>query len=107
MHLALIFNTNVNSVLLYGSEKRTETSTSIKSVQVCLKNIIGIRRPHTIRNVDLRRRAKQQPVEGTIGLRRWKLKGPTVRKANMNITTQALQLSLQIQRKRRTKEYLE
>lgn len=30
MHLALIFNTNVNSVLLYGSEKQTETSTSIK-----------------------------------------------------------------------------
>ena len=99
-----IFNTNVKSVLLYGSETWRETSTSMKSVQVfvnkCLRNILGIRWPDTISNVNLWRRTKQQPLDLTIRTRRWKWIGHTLRKANSNITKQALEWNPQGQRKR-------
>ena len=99
-----IFNTNVKSVLLYGSETWRETASSMKSVQVfinkCLRNILGIRWPDTISNVNLWRRTKQQPVDVTIRTRRWKWIGHTLRKANSNITKQALEWNPQGQRKR-------
>ena len=78
-----IFNTNEKSVLLYGSEPWRESSASTKSVQVfvnkCLRNLLGIRWPDIISNVNLWRTTKQQPVDVTIRTRRWKWIGHTSR----------------------------
>jgi hypothetical protein len=47
----------------------------MKSAQVfvnkCPRNILGIRWPDIISNVDLWKKTKQQPVEVTIKTRRW------------------------------------
>ena len=52
-----LFNTNVKSVLLYGSETWRTTVTTIKRVQTfintCLRKILQIRWPDTISNKDL------------------------------------------------------
>ncbi|VDP19295.1 unnamed protein product [Schistosoma margrebowiei] len=49
-----IFNTSVKTVLLYGTETLRTTTTIIKKVQVfinnCLRKILNIHRPDTIRN---------------------------------------------------------
>ncbi|XP_056022192.1 uncharacterized protein LOC130055046 [Ostrea edulis] len=93
-----IFNINVKSVLLYGSETWRETSTSMKSVQVfvnkCLRNILGIRWPDVISNANLWKRTNQQPVEITIRTRSWNWIGHTLRKPSTNITKQALEWNL-------------
>ncbi|XP_056017320.1 uncharacterized protein LOC130053779 [Ostrea edulis] len=78
-----LFNSNVKSVLLYGSETWRETSASIKTLQVflnrCLRNILGARWPDTISNKELWKRTKQEPIEITIRTR-WKWIGHTLRK---------------------------
>ena len=77
-----IFNSNVKSVLLYGSETWRETSSTIKSLQVfvnkCLRNIIGIKWPNTINNKELWEKTKQQPIETVIRTRNWKWIGHTL-----------------------------
>ena len=71
-----IFNSNVKSVLLYGSETWRETNALIKQVQVfinkCLRQILGIRWPEKISNRDLWQRTGQEPVLVSIKTRRWK-----------------------------------
>lgn len=99
-----LFNTNVKSVLLYGSETWRETASSIKTLQVfinrCLRNILRVRWPDTVSNIDLWRRTKQQPIDITIKHRRWKWIGHTLRKPNSNITKQALEWNPQGKRRR-------
>ena len=99
-----LFNSNVKSVLLYGSETWRETASSFKALQVflnhCLRTILGVRWPDTISNKELWRKTKQQPINLTIRSRRWKWIRHTLRKANNNITKQALEWNLQGKRKR-------
>ncbi|XP_056017339.1 uncharacterized protein LOC130053791 [Ostrea edulis] len=99
-----LFNSNVKSVLLYGSETWRETSASIKTLQVflnrCLRIILGVRWPDTINNKELWKRTKQEPIEITIRTRRWKWIGHTLRKPNTSITKQALEWNPQGKRKR-------
>ena len=83
-----LFNYNVKSVLLYGSETWRETASSIKALQFflnrCLRTILEVRWPDTISNKELWRKKKQQPINLTIRSRRWKWIGHTLRKANNN-----------------------
>jgi hypothetical protein len=99
-----LFNSNVKSILLYGSETWRETASTIKALQVflnrCLRTILGVRWPDTISNKGLWRKTKQKPINLTIRSRRWKWIGHTLRKANNNITKQALEWNPQGKRKR-------
>ena len=99
-----LFNSNVKSIHLYGSETWRETASTIKALQVflnrCLRTILGVRWPDTISNKELWRKTKQQPINLTIRSRRWKWIGHTLRKANNNITKQALEWKPQGNRKR-------
>jgi hypothetical protein len=99
-----LFNSNVKYILLYGSETWRETASSIKSLQVFLNRylriMLGVRWPDTINNKELWRKTKQQPINLTIRTRRWKWIWHTLRKANNNITKQALEWNLQGKRKR-------
>ena len=56
----LRLNSNVKSVLLYGSETWRETASSIKALQVflnhCFRTILGVRWPDTISNKELWRK---------------------------------------------------
>ena len=56
----LRLNSNVTSVLLYGSETWREIASSIKALQVflnrCLRTILGVRWPDTISNKELWRK---------------------------------------------------
>ena len=99
-----IFNSNVKSVLLYGSETWRITAASMKVIQVflnrCLRNIIGIKWPIKISNQNLWQRTKQEPVTRTITTRKWRWVGHTLRKQNTNVTRHALDWNPQGQRKR-------
>ena len=61
------FNTNVKAVLLYGAETWRTTAATTKRVQVfinsCLRKILHIRWPDTIRNKELWERTNQLPAE--------------------------------------------
>jgi hypothetical protein len=96
-----LFNSNV---LLYGSETWRDTASSIKALQVflnrCIRTIMGVRWPYTVSNKELWRKTKQQQINLTIRSRRWKGIGHTLRKANNNITNQALEWNHQGKRKK-------
>ncbi|VDO49867.1 unnamed protein product [Schistosoma margrebowiei] len=68
------FNTNVKLVLLYETETRRTTTTTIKKVQVfissCLRKILNIHWPDTISNSLLWERTNQLPAEEEIRKRR-------------------------------------
>lgn len=89
-----IFNTNVKSVLLYGSETWRTTKTNRKKIQTfinkCLRYILGIRWPEKISNRDLWARTGQNPVHIEILKRKWGWIGHTLRKPSSNVTRQAL-----------------
>ncbi|OOY74536.1 reverse transcriptase domain-containing protein, partial [Solemya velum gill symbiont] len=89
-----IFNTNVKSVLLYGSETWRTTKTNRNILQTfvnrCLRNILNIRWPDVISNEDLWRRTNQTSVEEDIKKRKWGWIGHTMRKPPSNATRQAL-----------------
>lgn len=99
-----IFNSNVKSVLLYGSETWRETVASISTLQTfvnrCLRNILGIRWPEKISNKDLWKRTNQNAIEIQIRSRKWKWIGHTLRKNNTNVTKQAFDWNPQGHRKR-------
>ena len=63
-----IFNSNVKSVLLYGSETWRITKTSTQKLQTftnrCLRNILNIRWPEVISNEELWNKAKQTHRDG-------------------------------------------
>ncbi|VDP45494.1 unnamed protein product [Schistosoma margrebowiei] len=106
-----IFNTNVKAVLLYGAETWRTTTTTIKKVQVfinsCLRKILNIHWPDTIRNSLLWERTNQLPAEEEIRKRRWKWIGHTLRKSSNCIARQALTWNPKGKRERgRTKNTL-
>ncbi|VDP28578.1 unnamed protein product [Schistosoma curassoni] len=89
-----IFNTNVETVLLYGAETWRTTTTTIKKVQVfindCLRKILNIYWADTISNTLLWERTNQLPAEEEIRKRLWKWIGHTLQKSPNCITRQAL-----------------
>ncbi|XP_068719550.1 uncharacterized protein [Montipora capricornis] len=70
-----IFNTNVKSVLLYGSETWRTTKSNTQKLQTfintCFKNIVNIRWPDVISNADLWDKTGQSPIEVKIKKRKW------------------------------------
>ena len=98
------FNSNVKSVLLYGSETWRTTKKIIGKVQTfingCLRKILRIFWPETINNKDLWHRTEQMEVEEEIRKRKWRWIGHTLRKPPTNITRQALTWNPQGKRKR-------
>ena len=99
-----IFNTNVKSVLLYGSETWRTTKAISRKIQTfvnrCLRRILQIYWPDTISNEDLWRTTGQEKMEMQIKRRRWGWIGHTLPKPNTNITKQALRRNPQEKRKR-------
>ena len=89
-----LFNSNVKSVLLYGSETWRTSKSMLRKVQVfinkCLRRILRIRWPEKIRNEELWERMGQEPVKSIISRRKWSWIGHTLRKPKDNITKQAL-----------------
>ena len=89
-----IFNSNVKSALLYGSETWRITKVSIRKGQVfinkCLRRILRIWWPEKISNEDLWRVTDQEPVEWIVSRRKWTWIGHTLRKPKDHITRQAL-----------------
>ncbi|VDP67395.1 unnamed protein product [Schistosoma mattheei] len=71
-----IFNTNVNTVLLYGAETWRTTRAIIQKIQVfinnCLRKLLWIRWSDTISNNVLWERTSQIPVEEEIRKKLWK-----------------------------------
>jgi len=99
-----IFNTSVKSVLLYGSETWRLTKQTTNKLQAfvnsCLRKILKIRWPDTIRNEQLWEQTNQQRIEIEIRRRKWKWIGHTFRKPKTNITHQALKWNPQGKRNR-------
>ena len=99
-----IFNSNVKSVLLYGSETWRTTKKMLQKIQTfinsCLRRIYRISWPDKIRNEELWKRAGQDPVEKQIMKRKWGWIGHTLRKESSSITRQALTWNPQGKRKR-------
>ena len=89
-----LFNSNVKSVLLYGSETWHMTEAIRKKLQTflnhCLRIILKVFWPAWITNEDLWKEAEQKPIDHTIRERKWKWIGHTMRKEPSNITRQAL-----------------
>ena len=98
-----IFNTNVKSVLLYGSETWRVTNNNTHRLQTfinrCLRNILNIRWPETISNEQLWDSTNQTPVEIEIRKRKWSWIGHTLRKPASNTTRQALKWNPQGKRR--------
>ena len=71
----LQFNSNVKSVLLYGSETWRKTKTMLRKIQTfintCLRRIYNIRWPDMISKDDLWEQAGQEPVAKEILKRKW------------------------------------
>ena len=99
-----LFNSNVKSVLFYGSETWTSTKTNFKKLQtfvnLCLRRILRIQWPERIRNEELWERTGQITVEEEIGRRRWRWIGHTLRKPNSSTTRHALRWNPQGQQSR-------
>nr|KAG5691042.1 hypothetical protein BaRGS_021253 [Batillaria attramentaria] len=98
-----IFNSNVKSVLLYGSETWRTTKTGSHRLQTfinrCLRNILNIRYPLVITNQDLWEQTRQVPIEQEIKKRKWGWIGHTLRKPTSNVTRQSLDWNPQGKRK--------
>ncbi|VDO78224.1 unnamed protein product [Schistosoma margrebowiei] len=73
-----IFNTNVKTVLLYGTETWRTTKVIIQKILVFINNNL------------LWERTNQIPVEEEIRKKRWKWIGHTLREAPNSVTRQAL-----------------
>lgn len=99
-----LFNSNVKSVLLYGSEtwrlNKTNTSRIQKFINSCLRRIYQVRWQDKISNHDLWHRANQTPAEWEIKKRKWRWIGHTLRKPPTSITRKALSWNPQGKRRR-------
>jgi len=99
-----LFSSNVESVLLYGSETWRVTSYGSNKIQAfinrCLRYILRIQWFDKVPNQELWRRASQEPVAVHIKRRKWRWIGHTLRKGQDNITRQALEWNPQGKRKR-------
>ena len=89
-----IFNSNVKSVLLYGSETWRMTEKTVSKLQTfinrCLCRILGIYWPATISNANLWETTGQAPVRQELTSRKWTWIGHTLRRPNYCIARQAL-----------------
>lgn len=89
-----IFNSNVKTILLYGSETWRTTLNITSKLQTftnrCLRRILGIFWPNKINNSDLWERTKQETVEAQLLRRKWSWIGHTLRRNKAAITKQAL-----------------
>ena len=89
-----IFNSNVKSVLLYGSETWRTTLEITKKIQTfingCLRKILRIHWPDKISNEELWQRTDQKAADIEILQRRWRWIGHTLRKPVGNITRHSL-----------------
>ena len=98
-----IFNSNVKSVLLYGSETWRVTNTTSNKLQVflnnCLRHILNIQWPEKISNKNLWERTQQDPIIQQITRRKWRWIGHTLRKPQGDITRQALEWNPQGKRR--------
>ena len=107
-----ISNSNVKSVLLYGSETWRTTKQIQCKIQVfignCLRRIFNINWKDNISNKELWNMAEQDSMETTITRRKWTWIGHTMRKAGSNITKKALRWTpSRLSRQRKTKEHME
>ena len=99
-----IFNTNVKSVLLYGSESWKITKNIASQLQTfinnCLRKILRIFWPNRITNEELWSRTGQEKIEIEIRRRKWGWIGHTLRKPSNHVARQALDWNPQGQRTR-------
>ena len=99
-----IFNSNVKSVLLYGSKTWQLTKTIVNKLQPFINHtlcyILGVLGPRKISNNDLWQCTNQERVQITIRRRKWKWIDHSLRKPVTNITRQALEWNPQGARKR-------
>ena len=99
-----MFNTIIKPILMYGSETWRLTTTNVSKIQAfintCLRRILRICWPKTIRNEDLWQRTKQRPVQEEIIQKRWRWIGHTLRRPTNSTTRQALTWNPQGKRKR-------
>ena len=107
-----IFNSNVKSVLLYGSKTWRLTKKIITQLQTFtnrrLRYILGMWWPRKISNEELWQRTKQERIEVTIRRRKWRWIGHTLRKPATNITRLSLEWNPQgISSEGQTEEVLE
>ena len=88
-----LFNSNVKTVLLYGSETWRMTKSTQQKLQSftnrCLRRILGIRWPDIISNADLHERTQQQTME-QLTKRKWRWIGHTLRRPEGNIARTCL-----------------
>ncbi|XP_062597430.1 uncharacterized protein LOC134258854 [Saccostrea cucullata] len=103
-HIKLrIYNTNVKSVLLYGSETWRVTNTTSNKLQTfanrCLRHILNIRWPETISNKNLWAKTNQDSNTKQIARRKWRWIGHTLRKPPGDITRDSLEWSPQGKRR--------
>jgi len=79
-----IFNTNVETVLMYGAETwrvmKNITDKTQTFVNRCLRYILGVRWPNTISNEDLRAKTQEDRMMIQIRTKKWKWIGHTLRK---------------------------
>lgn len=89
-----IFNSNVKSVLLYGSETWKVTKDVTSKLQVfvnrCLRRILRIYWPEIISNEQLLHRTNQRQINKEILNRKWGWIGHILRKPTSNIARAAL-----------------
>ena len=99
-----IFNSNVKSILLYGSEtwfltKKLENKLQI-FINKCLRRILNIFWPEVISNQSLWEKTKQPKISQQIKQRKFRWLGHTLRKDSDSIAKYALKWNPQGKRKR-------
>jgi hypothetical protein len=107
----MIFNTNVKSVLLYGTKTWTITGRNTKRlmpfINKCVRYIFGIEWYDKVTNERLWVKTGQAKIEDEIKKRKCRWIGHTMRKPQGTISRQTLSWNPQGTRKRKTKEYME
>ena len=89
-----IFNTNIQSVLLYACETWKTTNKIVRKLQIfvnkCLRRIMKIKWTDKITNEELWRITQQKSIENQIKRRKWNWIGHTLRKETGAIEKTAL-----------------
>ncbi|KAK3105137.1 hypothetical protein FSP39_017997 [Pinctada imbricata] len=99
-----IFNSNVKSVLLYGSECWKVRKDLARKLRVfihrCQRTIFKIRWPNVVSNKTLREISGQEDIMVEISRRKWRWVGHVLRKDPNNITREAIYWTSDGKRKR-------
>ncbi|KAL9960159.1 hypothetical protein ACROYT_G033572 [Oculina patagonica] len=89
-----LFNSNVKTVLLYGSESWKTTQDVVKKLRVfihkCLRIILGIRWPQKISNLEVRNIRKQEDIMVSLTRRKWSWIGHVLRKDSGDVAKEGL-----------------